>query len=243
VGLALLLACTNPADAAEAYYVLMFGAQRAANPPPASHSFATFVRAIWDRPGAPRLEAHTISWLPRTGRIRVLALAPEEGVNLDLHATLRYAYASGERVSLWGAYQIDRDLYLRALAQCRVLESGQVLYKAVDLGYCSERVSNCIHAVSRVADGPRVYVATPTWGETGSYAVLGKFTPWMIDPNTIHTWVGTALGLDAYPIFYHYLTAPPDSGAVVGPFSRLLGFDRPPPGGRLGTARIATRPG
>jgi hypothetical protein len=72
-----------------------------------------------------------------------------------------------------------------------------------------------------------VYVAPPIWGEPGSYAVLSKFTPWIIDPNTIHTWLGTALGLDAYPIIYHYLSAPPDSGAVVAPFSRLLGFDRP----------------
>jgi hypothetical protein len=227
MGLVLLLALANPAGAAEAYYLLMFGAQGRSNDPSASHSFATFVRAVWDRPGAPRLEAHTISWLPRNRRIHVFALAPEEGINLDLHATLRYAYAHGERVSVWGGYQIDRELYLRALAQVRLLESGQVRYKAIDFGYPSDRVSNCIHAIGSVADGHGMHVATPAWGETASYLVLCEFTPWIHNPNTIHAWLGRALGLDAYPIVYRHLSDHPQSGPFLGPLSRLLGFDQP----------------
>ena len=120
----LLLALGNTAPAAEAYYLLMFGSQRTPNEPNYSHSFATFVRAHWVSPAAPRLEVQTISWMPRDLRIRAFALTPQSGVNLDLPASLRNAYANGERVSLWGPYQIHRDLYWRAAAQARSAARG-----------------------------------------------------------------------------------------------------------------------
>jgi hypothetical protein len=223
VALLLLLTPGGRAGAAEAYYLLLFGSQRTPNDPSYSHSWATFVRAVWDRPGPPRLEAHTISWLPRNLCIRVLALAPECGANLELHATLRYAAANDERVSLWGPYQIDRALYVRALDQIRLLESGRVLYKAVDTGYSSDHVSNCIHALSSLAEGYRLYILTPAWGETASFFVLGELAPWIIEPCTVHTWVAKALGLGAYPIIYRQPGEHPRSGAL----RRLLG--RGPP--------------
>jgi hypothetical protein len=224
VALLLLLGPANPAGATEAYYVLVFGSQRTLNEPCYSHSWATFVRAVWDRPGPPRLEAHTISWLPRSLRIRVLALAPENGTNLDLDATLRYVLANGERVSLWGPFQIDRGLYLRALEQIRLLQSGRVLYKKLDTGYTSDCVSNCIHAVSSLAEGHRLHVLTPCWGETASFAILGDFSPWIMEPCTVHSWVAKALGLAAYPIIYRQPGEHPRSGALL----RLLGLEPPP---------------
>src|SRR5262249_60240667 len=120
------------------------------------------------------------------------ALLPECGHNFGLHATLRYVLADGERVSLWGPYQVAPELYARALNQVALLQSGAVLYKANDAGHWSDRVSNCIHALSAVADGPRLRVLSPGWGETASYAVLRRFLPWVIDPDRVHPWVGSA---------------------------------------------------
>jgi hypothetical protein len=225
--LALALAFAPAARAAEAYYVLVFGSQRVPNNPDYAHTFATFVRATWPGggpcPQAPaHLETHTISWLPRDLEIRTLALLPECGHNFELHETLRYALANGERVSLWGPYQVEPELYARALNQIALLESGEVLYKANDMGHRSDRVSNCIHAVSTVVDGPRLRVLSPGWGETASYVVLRRFLPWVIDPDRVHPWVGSALGLNAYPMIYRD-REPPHSGAIVGPLYRLAG--------------------
>jgi hypothetical protein len=216
------------ARGAEAYYLLMFGAQRVPNNPDYSHTWATFVRATWDVPGQPacRLEAHTISWLPRNLRVRAYALLPECGQNFDLDVTLRWAPANGARVSLWGPYQIDRDLYLRSLAQLQLLQSGQVLYKANDAGHTSDCVSNCIHAVSSITEGHRLHVVSHSWGETASYYVLHEMTPWLIEPCRTHAWVGSALGLDRYPIIYRAFDEHPHSGRLQGPIARLLGNEQ-----------------
>src|SRR3954454_23392353 len=65
---ALLFCLPASAGAAEACYLLMFGAQRVPSNPNYSHTFATFVKATWPEPrrgsAFPRLEEHTISWLP-----------------------------------------------------------------------------------------------------------------------------------------------------------------------------------
>jgi len=129
------------------------------------------------------------------------------------------------RTSVWGPYQIQPELYCRALRQVQVLNSGQVLYKANDIGHKSDRVSNCIHAVSSIVDGYRLRVATPGWGEVASFAVLERMEPFIIDCQRVHPWVGTALGLDRYPLIYRDWQGP-RSGAFVGPFYRLLGGER-----------------
>src|SRR5438445_3230296 len=86
----LALAVSAPACASELYFVAVFGAQRMPNNPKYSHSFAVFVRAIGAGPDVERyaLDFHTISWLPETRDIRVLALLPEAGHNFDLATTL-----------------------------------------------------------------------------------------------------------------------------------------------------------
>jgi hypothetical protein len=211
-------------QAQEAYYVLVFGSQRLPNNPDYSHSFATFVRAAWSRPAGtpPQLEVHTISWLPRDGPIRAFALLPECGQNLDLPTTLRYALAEGERISLWGPYQIRPELYQRALVQIQLLESGKVRYKANDIGYPTNRVSNCIHAVSSLVEGHRLHVVIPSWGETASYYIQQELRPWIIEPCRTHLWVAAALGLDSYPIIYRQPDEHPYSGLLRAPLHRLL---------------------
>src|SRR5437870_4591691 len=112
----LTLACSSTARAGENFYLVMFGSQRIPANPNYSHSFATFVRVSWpgNEPcppaGAP-VESHTISWLPDNGIVRTSALLPECGRNWGLHETLRWCQRNDMRISLWGAYRIEPELY------------------------------------------------------------------------------------------------------------------------------------
>ena len=234
-GTALLAVCllalipTVAAQSGEAYFVIVLGSQRTPSDPNYSHTFATFIHTTWTGNGpctAPvSLESYTVSWMPRNLKIRPLALLPECGYNFGLHESIQFAQKTDQRVSLWGPYQINPCLFVRALDRVRELQSGRVQYKANDFGYCSGKVSNCIHAVSTVIDGPHLCVFSPGCGEVASYAVLLRMEPTIIDTNRIHPWVGTALGLGQYPIIYREWP-PPLSGAVVGPINRLLGGER-----------------
>lgn len=219
-----------PAAAGEAYYVIMYAYQRIPNNPNYSHTWATFARATWPGDGPPcgkvTLEAYTISWLPVNGVVRTYALLPECGKNWDLHSTLKLGLDDGARLSLWGPYQTNADLYYRALRQITRLDSGRVRYKANDTLFPARRVSNCIHAVAEVVERPALFVGSPGWGEVASYAVLLELRPWLLDECTKHYWVSSALGLDAYPIIYRERIAPPLSGTFLGPFYRLLGGER-----------------
>jgi hypothetical protein len=213
--------------AEEAYYVCVFGSQCVSVDPDGAHSFAVFVRATWDcrAPGSCRLEAHSISWLSARMCSRALTLLPECGHNFDFHTTLRYVLENDERVSVWGPYRIHPDLYCRALDQIRLLESGQVKYKSIDTGHPSDRVCNCIHALSSVVDGHRVCVLSPSWGETASYNVTKRYGPWILDGGRTHDWVAYALRLNCYPIVYRDWEHP-RSGVLRGPISRALCRDR-----------------
>jgi hypothetical protein len=224
----LILAGAPSALGGEEYYLLMFGSQRQPANPNYSHTFATFVRATWIGDGPcpvnPTLEAHTISWLPANLKIRTNALLPECGHNFDLHESLDFAYSTEQRVSLWGPYRIEPELYHRALTRKGNLESGRIQYKANDVGHLSNRVTNCIHAVSSIADGPKLRVASPGWGQSASYFVLLKLDRWVISQETV-PWVGSALDLDRYPIIYRDW-ANPRSNAIIGPIYRALGGER-----------------
>lgn len=229
VSIAILFpAFAQAAQGGEDYFLLMFGSQQVPANPKYSHTWATFVRVTWEGNGPcpvnAKLEAHNISWLPANMNIRVNALFPECGHNFDLVQTLDYANGTCQRVSLWGPYRICPQLFYRALNRKAELESGRVQYKANDFGYRSDRVTNCIHAVSTVVEGPRVRVASPGWGESASYAVLKEMEPSIVSKQP-ETWVGSSLGLDQYPIIYRDFTNP-RSGGIVGPLNRLLGGER-----------------
>jgi hypothetical protein len=195
------LACPGAARAQEMYFLMVFGSQQTPPRPKYSHSFATFVKATPAADGKRwALEAHTISWLPADLEIRTWALLPEPGRNFDLPATLNWVYGTEQRLSMWGPYRIDPDLYHRALRQIGVLSSGRVLYKAIDTGYSTDGVSNCIHAVSTITGGSRLRVTVFGYGEVASQAILGRLEPWVLDRCVTHDWVAASLGLTRYPI-------------------------------------------
>lgn len=203
--LALILFRFTPCRADESYFVAIFAAQRMPNIPKYSHSFATFVRVVRDpaQPAGCWVEAHTISWLPETQNIRLLCLRPEPGQNLDLEATLAAMEALGDRVSLWGPYQIHKELYDRALAQIGRLESGTVRYKAIDALCRTSDATNCIHALSDLAENrARLRVASPGFGEVASFYITRRLKPWLIDPQQVHPWVESVLGLDKHAVIH-----------------------------------------
>ena len=221
------LGFAGSAGAGEEYYILMFASQRVPANPNYSHTFATFVKVSWPGDGLPKnalVEAHTISWLPANLVIRTGALRPECGHNFGLEASLKEAYRTNQRVSLWGPYRVEPELYFRALNRKAELESGKILYKANDVGYRSDRVSNCIHAVSTIVEGPKLRVASPGWGQSASYYVLKEMKPSILSHEPVR-WVGFALELEQYPIIYRDYRNP-RSNAVFGPAFRLLGSER-----------------
>jgi hypothetical protein len=195
------LACPGAARTQEMYFVMVFGSQQTPPRPRYSHSFATFVKAT-PAPDGQRwvLEAHTISWLPADMDIRTWALLPEPGRNFDLPTTLNWVYGTEQRLSMWGPYRIDPDLYGRALRQIGILHSGQVLYKAVDTGYSTDGVSNCIHALSTIAGGGRLRVTVFGYGEVASEGIVRRLGPWICNRCETHDWVAASLGLTRYPI-------------------------------------------
>ncbi len=164
---------------------------------PAIHNIRSYLE---DCPGASLfLESVTISWLPADGAVQLRRLLPEPGRNWGLDETIREVQSEDERASYWGPYEIEKQLYCRALAQRAHLESGEVKYKAVDTAFPSERVSNCIHAVGDISgEDARVRVISPSWGDTASYFVLLQLRPWIIRPEYTHDWLLQALCLDKY---------------------------------------------
>jgi hypothetical protein len=109
------------------YYMCVFAYQTEPRRPQFSHTFATFVKSDGDS-----FEAHTISWLPQSQAIRVLRRFSEPGANFGLMETLEIAAGVGARVYEWGPFEIEPELYQRALWQIDTLNSGRIMYKAVD---------------------------------------------------------------------------------------------------------------
>ena len=212
-----LAACVRADAAPDAYFVAVFGVQRpGVNLPRFSHSFAVFAHL---RPDG-RLEAFTISWLPRTGEVRPFWPAPEEGHNFDLYSTLRWIDDNNLEASVWGPYQCDPDLWRRALYQKTRLESGQVLYKAIDGGSPDGQVSNCIHAVEILARrpddlAPKVIVAPANWGESGSYWVALALRPWYVEPCRTHDWLLSRLGVNPDALIRRGLDENPDPNPLT----------------------------
>jgi hypothetical protein len=223
--LAQLCVSETPTRAAEFYYVTVFGSQRDATSPCLTHSFATFSRAAGSGPCAENynLESFTISWMPRSLELCPWRLLPEAGVNLDLFHTLKWAADHGMRVSAWGPYQIEKELYDRACRQLTLLASGEVEYKMIDTGFCSCRASNCSHAVSTVAVGQRRLVLTPGYGETAGYFLAQRFGPWLVNPCQVHDWVYARIGLSGGPVVRRTIDEPPRSGPVWGLVKCALG--------------------
>jgi len=188
----------RPAAVAQSsYYMVIFASQPDSKEAWLSHTFATFVKAGRKMPSEQERieEAHTISWMPRSRDIAILRRRPEQGTNLDLRETLRWAESVGARVYAWGPYRIEQELYERALRQEARLTSGAVLFKVIDEKFRPDSASNCIHAVTDIdMDNGLVHVGRQ-WGEAASGVAAEHLRRWIITPERKHPWVVKQLGL------------------------------------------------
>jgi len=192
---------------ADAYYVVVLRAQTVPQRPKSSHSRATFVRV----PGvcargppaaeAQPIESFAISWMPCKMELTPNRPLSEPGRNLDLPTSFEAVYAHCECVSAFGPYQIDEWLFCRAKGHLQELESGDVRYKTIDIGYLPLRVSNCIHALTSFdREHARVRIGRTNFGEVASYYVAETYWSHMIFSGQNHPWIAEVLGLCQYPI-------------------------------------------
>lgn len=200
----LLAALCPNANAGEAYYAIFFSAQRTPNDPRFSHTFATFIKT--DSEGSGKgpgvIEKHTISWMPATGDVRLARLMPEKGRNLSLAQSLELASSEEERVSMWGPFEIKRDLYDRALKRIKLLESGKVSYKVVDERFRPGLACNCIHAVCDVDFDDGLMHTGAEWGDAATATVIEHLRRWIIKPEKTHDWLTKELGLDMATVIH-----------------------------------------
>ncbi|HEY2156793.1 MAG TPA: hypothetical protein VGH33_14275, partial [Isosphaeraceae bacterium] len=168
-----------------------------------THTWATFIRVVGegDDPRGYQVFQHTISWLPSSLVVRTWSPVPEEGVNLDLYATLDAVSRNGESVTMWGPFVVLPELYERAGRVVSVLESGEARYRAIsgmDL-----LTADCIHAVAAVdpvfgrGHYPLIRIGKPASRYIARQAMTrSAFDQYQYD----NAWLIPRLGLDRYPI-------------------------------------------
>jgi hypothetical protein len=189
-----------PPPVGERYYLLVFSSQSTPKLPRYTHTWATVVRVRGRGPNRPlEIEPQTISWLPATLHVRTWNLRVEPGVNVDLPRTLEAMRAQGQRVALWGPYEIRADLYRHVLDQKAHLESGRLGYQALDaLGEAGSKGNgiNCIHAVTDADE--RFGRALFGWGESTTESIVKHLADHgaLVQPDRIHVWLIAALGLE-----------------------------------------------
>jgi len=200
-----------PVVSPDRYFVLVFGAESSPKRAKYTHTFFTIVKATpnLDAENTYKLEVHSISWLPSSLNIRVIKLRPDCGVNLDLHRTIRFCRSNGECVVMWGPYELNPtiavEFYNKTLKQIARLNSGRVLYKAIDPDYgaASTYISNCIHAVTDLDGLARrsSYDEIQNFGIAASAQLARRLTgSGRVDWTVTHDWLIDALDLRKYCI-------------------------------------------
>jgi hypothetical protein len=206
VALLVLALLPAAAPAQDRYYLWIFAAQSRPFYPPHTHTWATFARVSGCPTPAcpPTFETFTISWMPATLKVRFFAVHPETGVNLDLMTSLRFVQCDGAKTSVWGPYEITPCLYEAGRRQKDLLESGSVLYRAIDPVFYSPGISECIHAVSDI-DRTRsrlYYEETARFGNIAARHIARTWvrSGWAWPTCADLGWLERALCLDQLPL-------------------------------------------
>jgi hypothetical protein len=197
--LVLLFLLLVPAGArADEFYLAVFGGETVPFQPEKTHSFVAAVRV----PAAGAVEVVSISWLPASLVPRGLTFCPEEGVNLGVRDSIAYSRAHGMRVSVWGPYRIDEELFCRLKGHAARLDSGRVMYKPTDNLAPAYRVQNCYHALwAPVAPiRARGFSGPFSPGDTASATTVRIYSRWILDPCQTHDWVLGLLGVADEPL-------------------------------------------
>ena len=177
------LADTEPIPACgERYYFILFAGTGEVLRPATAHVWATWVRATTLPDNTIQIHETTISFLPKTLRVRWWAVRPEPGFNLGLHETFQFMtpnHALRTRISMWGPFEITAPRYDQGIRQKQHLDTGTVLFRSIDYFDQARIISNTVCTRSR----PRipnlivehnVYVGTATLAPPRSRIIFRK---------------------------------------------------------------------
>jgi hypothetical protein len=192
------------------YFIVPYAYQNKGNDPAFSHSFISVIRVYADgtaperTPGLKEIkykgrdfEAFTISWLPADfaenphlcafagfGALMVphwnkCAVVP--GKSFDLAGTLKLAVDAKVAVGMWGPYEISRPGFDLGVTRLRLLEKGEIKYRADDRGYRKRKEAiNCFHAMQSLdelfPEGGFLDTGLLMWGLNGTKQVLREYT-------------------------------------------------------------------
>jgi hypothetical protein len=197
----------------EHFYVAMFASQSVPKFPRWTHCWATFVRVTEQGKGLPpKIESHTISWMPANLKVQPWHFHVQKGTNLSLQETLLFAMDNRERISEWGPYECRPRLYYRALVQKEFLESGRVGYQCIDdVGEAASTGDgcDCIHAMTDMDPVySRARYPLSRFGNTATRFVVRELRrrDILIRSDQTYDWLNTSLGLEPYPIVHRQYT-------------------------------------
>jgi hypothetical protein len=193
----------------ERYFMIPFAYQDDGNRPEMSHSFITVIRVFAsDKPAdtTPELptreykgwefEAFTISWLPadfmENPHLCVFdgpgaRLFPtknkcpvSQGKNFNLKDTSKLATDAKNAVAMWGPYEIAKPGFDLGVKRMRLLDSGEIKYRADDRMYQKDKVAiSCFHAMAGLDElypkGGLLGSGLKMWGFNGTARVLIEY--------------------------------------------------------------------
>ena len=186
-----LLGLAVSASAAERHYVVLFGVQPDSAEARLCHSFGVFMQVPDNGEEARQV---TISWMPAGKVIRLLA-PPEVGRNFSLKESLAWAAADNLTITVWGPFEIRKELYDQAVEQADRLRNGAVAYKAWN-PRARNGALNCIQALSDIVPGDVLNTGTAR-GNAATAIIVRHYRPFLIEPEQTHPEVLDRLGLSA----------------------------------------------
>jgi hypothetical protein len=192
------------------YFIIPYAYQNKGNDPAFSHSFISVIRVYADGTAPERasglkhieykgrdFEAFTISWLPADfaenphlcvfdgfGAVIVAhwnKCPAVSGKSFDLPSTLKLAVDAKVAVGMWGPYEISKPGFDLGVKRLRLLEKGEIKYRADDRGYRKRREAiNCFHAMQSLdelfPEGGFLDTGLMMWGLNGTRQVLREYT-------------------------------------------------------------------
>jgi len=99
-----------------------------------------------------------------------------------------------------GPYQIGADLYEKAISQIQALDSGSVMYNALDCGFRPDGACNCIHAVTDIDVAQGVLLTGTRFGVEASAMVVSHLNRWVVNPQNKHPEINYRLNLAKYSL-------------------------------------------
>jgi hypothetical protein len=177
----------------DTYYLTLFTAEATPYRPEKTHTFL----AITKIPGnGGVVETREMSWLPATLNVRGIALRPEKGVNLSVADTFAVCQRDSMRVSVWGPYQIQPELYTRLCNQITRLEGGKIKYKGADTFQPSFHAMNCYHAMWNISHPMKKFVGPFTSGDATGGKTVHLWREWIISPEQTHDEILKVIGVE-----------------------------------------------